>query len=359
MKIFKLILILINIVITIPLFAIVFGIYPSPETSRIAALLPAFFIGAALLNIAFIIVWIIVSRRYIIISLLALLVSAKFIFAIFPVPSYLSIGSRDADFTIMTYNVMLFGFYDWENNREIKNNILELIFYENPDIMCFQEVYWNNRNDNFSPLPRLMKKFPDHEIHKGAMATARQGQHFGLATVSKYPIVNKEILKFEKSFNGVIITDVLINEDTVRIFNCHLQSIQLEQKDYTVIETLSEDIDNYGVRLILRKIIEATKKRAGQADIVAQKIRESPYPVFVCGDLNDFPLSYTYLTLSSGLKDSYSAKGNFPGHTWDNFGIKQRIDVVFYDRSFRCTDHIVIRESLSDHFPVITGFSKK
>ncbi len=254
---------------------------------------------------------------------------------------------------------MLFGFYDWENNREIKNNIIELIVNEAPDIMCFQEVYWNNENDNFSPLPRIMKKFPDYEIHKGAMATARLGQHFGLATISKYPVVNKEIIKFEQSFNGVIVTDIVINDDTVRIFNCHLQSIQLEQKDYTVIETLTEDIDNYKLRLLLRKIIEATQKRAGQADIISQKIKESPYPVFVCGDLNDFPLSYTYLKLSEGLKDSYSAKGKFPGHTWDNFGIKQRIDVVFYNKKFRCTEHTLISKDLSDHYPVITGFKRK
>lgn len=321
------------------------------------ALIPLFFIAVVITNFFFLILWAVISRKYMLISGVALLLSMGEISAVYPVKSIFNKSNPDnADFSVMQYNVMLFGFYDWSNNKQIKANILNLIFEHPPDILCLQEVYWRDNYDDFNPLKRIMNEFEGYQIHKEAMAEARLGQNFGLATISRYPIVNTGIIEFENSFNGAIYSDIIIKADTLRIFNCHMQSIQLEQKDYTVIETLADSVDNTKLRILLRKIMQASQKRAAQADIVAEEIKMSPYPVLVSGDLNDFPLSYTYLIISAGLKDTYVYQGKFPGYTWDNFGIKQRIDYIFYDNKLKCTSHKVIKKKLSDHYPVVAHF---
>ena len=49
---------------------------------------------------------------------------------------------------------------------------------------------------------------------------------------------------------------------------------------------------------------QAYIQRADQVDIIKEDIRLSPYPVIVCGDFNDTPVSYTYKTLSKELRMS-------------------------------------------------------
>lgn len=333
------------------------NLFPSPADLKIMALLPFGFLSVIIINLIFILAWALIKWKYMFLSLLTLLFGIGYISAIVPLPSYFNAKPTEGDIKVMSYNVMLFGFYDWNNNVQIKDSVLSIINCEKPDILCLQEVYWNNDNSDFNPLGEILKTNSNYFIHKETMATAIKGQNFGLATISKYPIVNESYIKFENSFNGVIVSDIVIGEDTIRVFNCHMQSIQLDQNDYTLIETITDTIDNSKLRLVLKKVVQATQQRALQADIVASEIQNSPYSVFVCGDLNDFPLSYTYLKLSKGLRDSYSTKGRFPGYTWDNFGIKQRIDVIFYDKSFSCTKHKVIKKAFSDHYPVVAEFN--
>ncbi len=343
----------------IPLLLLYFNAFPSPADFKIFALIPGGFLILIIINLAFIILWLIFSWKYLFISLITLLVGINYISAIFPVISYLTPKNYDGELRIMSYNVMLFGLYDWHNNVEIKNNIIDIIIEEDADILCLQEVYWHDDGGSFNPLKQIADNYEKMYIHKEAMTKSYEVNNFGLATMSKYPIINENIINFENSFNGVIVSDIVIDNDTVRVFNCHMQSIQLDQMDYTVIGTLSDTVDNYKMKLILKRIMGASRQRALQSDLVASEIKKSPYPVFVCGDLNDFPLSYTYLNLSKGLKDTYSFKGRFPGYTWNNFRIKQRIDVIFYNSKYRCTKHKVIEKSLSDHFPIIADFDKK
>jgi endonuclease/exonuclease/phosphatase family metal-dependent hydrolase len=351
-------LLITNCIVAAPLLLFYVDAFPSPAESDFVVLMPFGFAAVFIINILFILIWIFLKWKYLFISLITVLIGVTYISAIFPLPSYLNSTNRDGEIKIMTYNAMLFGLYDWQRNHEIKDSIIGLIVNERADILCLQEVYWNKSKQHFAPLEDIMKNASFTSLHKQAMATAIQGQNFGLATLSVYPVVATDFIKFENSFNGVIFTDLLVDDDTIRVYNCHMQSIQLNQNDYTIIGSMADSTDNAKMRFVLKKIIEASKQRAKQTDIVANAIANSPYPVIVCGDLNDFPLSYTYLNLSKGLRDSYSVKGKYPGVTWDNFGIRQRIDVIFYDKKFKCTSHKVIEKSFSDHYPVVAEFER-
>ena len=55
---------------------------------------------------------------------------------------------------------------------------------------------------------------------------------------------------------------------------------------------------------ILRKLKRAFLKRASQVEIIQEYVRRSPYPVILCGDFNDTPVSYTMGTLTNELKDA-------------------------------------------------------
>lgn len=254
----------------------------------------------------------------------------------------------------MTYNVKGFDLYNWEKNS--KSKMLKIVKDENPDIVCFQEAYWNSNNKNFITIDSVKYLLSTNFAYKSAMSSSVGGQNFGFATVSKYPIINSFSCKFENSSNGFIFTDIVIKNDTVRVYNCHLQSIHLDSDDFSAIKQMFEDELNPEVKGVVKKYVKAYKKRADQSRIVKESIDSCKYAVFVCGDFNDGPLTYTYSKIIAGLKDSYTEKGKFPGFTWDNHKIRQRIDYILFDEKFKCTDHNIIKEKYSDHYAISAGF---
>jgi len=338
------------------LIACYFSVYVSPEKTLAVALLPFIYIGLLITNAFFAVFWIFINWKFSLISLVGMVAGVKFFGLIFPVLSLFSSSEKSGEIKIMTYNVMVFGLYDWKENNNIKSKILSLIEAESPDIVCLQEAYWNGSNRNFVTIDSVKKVIGADYNFRSAMATAVGGQNFGLATVSRYPIVNSFSHKFEGSFNGYIYTDLIIDDDTVRVYNCHLQSIQLNQNDYTVIDEMSETDDNTKIKIVLKKYLKSLVKRANQAEIIRASIDSCDYPVFVCGDFNDGPLTYTYFKIAKGLSDSYSSKGKYPGYTWENFKIKQRIDYILFDKNFDCRSHKIIKEELSDHYAVVGEF---
>jgi endonuclease/exonuclease/phosphatase family metal-dependent hydrolase len=357
MKTLKKILLGLNILAAALLILVYFSVYISPEKTLLVALLPFIYIILLIVNSVFVVIWLFLNWKLSLVSFVAIVIGIKFLNLVFPLGSILSSENKPGDLKIMTYNVMLFGLYNWDENANIKWKIINEIKEEDPDILCLQEAYWNKTNKSFVTIDSIKLVLDTKFVFKSAMATAVGGQNFGLVTISKFPIVYERSTKFDSSYNGFIITDLLINKDTVRVYNCHLQSIQLDQNDYTVIETFAEKDDNTKIKIILKKFLSSYKKRASQAEMIAASIDSSKYPVFVCGDFNDGPLTYTYFKISKGLKDSFSTNGKYPGYTWENFKLKQRIDYILYDDKFDCTSHKVINKSLSDHFSVVGEFN--
>ena len=39
-------------------------------------------------------------------------------------------------------------------------------------------------------------------------------------------------------------------------------------------------------------------------------MNHSPYPIIVCGDFNDVPVSYAYETIGAGLQNAFVEKGS-------------------------------------------------
>ncbi len=90
---------------------------------------------------------------------------------------------------------------------------------------------------------------------------------------------------------------------------------------------------------------------------VADEIRQSPYPVMVCGDFNDTPNSYAYFKIRDGLQDAFHSKGFGIGATYAGISPTLRIDYIFLDRRFRVNYFDRIRKELSDDYPILANVS--
>jgi len=172
--------------------------------------------------------------------------------------------------------------------------------------------------------------------------------------MTSYPIVNMFEIRFESSGNMAIYTDVLIGNDTIRVFNVHLQSYGIDPDRYSIVDTpgLDEKKDIKEVKDMAGKLKRAFQMRATQVWKIRNQIDNSPYPVIICGDFNDTPMSYAYQTLRKNLKDAFITSGKGVGRTYVGKLPSFRIDNIFYSNNFQSYNFKTYDFKMSDHLPI-------
>ncbi len=338
--------------------------YISPTTFWILAFFGLAFPVFVLINIFFITYWFAQFKAQGFFSLIAIVFCTRTILGFIQLDISKS-ETSNKDIKVMSYNSMLFDLYNWTKNKQSRNIILNSLYEENPDILCLQEFYTSEEAGDFNNIDSLTKLLNAKNSHVEFTTTLRKFDHWGIATFTKYPIIRKGKIDFNTSKNNVCIyTDVLINADTVRIYNMHLQSISFKKVDYKFIDDIKSDTVDAKDEIeksknILRRLKRAFVKRASQADIISTHINNCNYKIILCGDFNDTPASYVYHTVSRGLKDAFVESGNGFEQTYTGKFPRFRIDYILHSKQFKSKNYHHLTETLTDHYPIITFLELK
>lgn len=333
--------------------------YVNPASFWVASLVALAYPVLLLLNLLFVLYWLLIKSRALFISLFVILVSfdnlrtqIQFNIVQTEVPA---IAEK---VRILSFNARLFDLYEWTGNPRTRDKIFKMVQDETPDILCFQEFYTSSKSgrNNLDTLVKIQKAANRHVAYT---ETLRDTDHWGIATFTKYPVVGKgNILFHEKTNNLCIYTDLRIAQDTVRVYNVHFQSNRFKREDYEFLGNPNAKPTNdekiMASRNIIRRLRVGAIKRAKQVETVAEHIRKSPYPVIVCGDFNDPPASFTYNKISKGLQDAFVQSGWGVGNTFNGLFSILRIDYLLYDPSFVGTGYRAIHQNLSDHYPIVS-----
>lgn len=327
--------------------------YVSPDKIWLLAFFGLTYSVWLAINVLFTLIWVIIKTRYALLSLAVILLGAPIHIrqtALRFTQKETEISSNDM--RVMSYNVQLFGLYNWKENKKHRNEMFRFLRKSDPDVACFQE-YFYEETDYFETTDTLVKILDADNVHFESVSSKHGTHHWGVATFSRYPIIKRGKIKFEKTKGNICLyTDIVKGKDTLRIFNVHFESNHLETEK---IDRLAEGDST--ARIIATDMFKALQKsyvkRAKQVDSVSKAIKESPYPVIVCGDFNDTPVSYTYSKISSGLKDAFLESGTGFGFTYAGKIPFLRIDYIFHDKRLNSTQFKVIRgKKLSDHYPI-------
>jgi endonuclease/exonuclease/phosphatase family metal-dependent hydrolase len=159
----------------------------------------------------------------------------------------------------------------------------------------------------------------------------------------------------------MIYGDIKLNNDTIRIYTTHLQSIQFGKKDYDRIGRITNGEDSMisNSRSILGKIRKGFSRRALQADMARELMTVSPHPSILCADLNDVPDSYTYFTVRNNMQDAFLKKGFGVGRTFTGLSPTLRIDYIFADPKFQIMQFNRVTRKLSDHYMLVADIKLK
>lgn len=338
------------------------GCFINPAYSWFYAFLGFAFPLFVIINCGLVIFWLFVEKKYSIVIIVSLALTLPFILRTFSFSFADGKAEKDPNsIKIITYNVRNFDLYNWSHNTNTRAQMFALLEAEKPDILCLQEFY--NDTAHFKNIKDLQDLLQMPYYHYGKTVSLQDHKlprSWGIITFSKFPIINKQRLElFNTNTNACIYSDVLINNDTVRIFNMHLQSIHFGYNDYEYISKIEEtqDADMVATKNILRKVKRAATKRGKQVDIVAESIRNSDKKLIICGDFNDPPVSYTYQQLSKNMQDAFVKKGFGLGRTYSKILPILRIDYTLVDPTFRVISNKTIHRALSDHYPEVTEFS--
>jgi endonuclease/exonuclease/phosphatase family metal-dependent hydrolase len=344
--------------------------YFDPQTWWILGFLTtaSFYLMAIL--VIFFFIWLVIKPVYVIISLVALLLAYKPIQNIIPfrVSSTFPQTKAATNTRIMSWNVCAFDLltYSRTHKRKVFDSMVALINKFDPDIACFQEMVASDtvvpQLKHLSTLTRSLH-FAYHFYTYNPEENWFFDLHFGTITYSKYPIINHKTIRHEPNdYNSMFqYVDIVKNNDTLRVFNIHLESLHFTDNNFKYLDKSIKDetVNIDQSKPILQKMKYGFAKRQRQADWIKQEINNSPYPVIICGDLNDVPNSYAYATIGEGLKNAFEEKGSGIGRTFSSISPTLRIDNIFVDKRFTVEQYTRVKKRLSDHFPIFADISTK
>lgn len=312
---------------------------------------------------AFIFFWLLIKPRRALISAAALLLAYIPIKNIIPyrLSHSFSNTKKENALRIMTWNVAQFNIMEDKNHPDIKRQMFELINGYQPDIACFQEMVAEDSTvKNHGHMDVFLQKlnFKNYFYSYNSKEDFWGYAHFGIIIFSKYPIINKQTVGFyPNDYNSIFqYVDIVKGEDTIRVFNIHLQSLRFSKSNLKYIDKPTVEDENAAIKEsknIISKFKKGFLKRQVQADRIRAEIDKSPYPVIVTGDFNDVPNSYAYHTIGKGLNNAFVEKGSGLGRTFSGISPVLRIDNIFVDNKMDVLQFNLVKKKLSDHFPIM------
>ena len=356
-SLFNKILLAVNIIMILLILVSYLSIYINPEKNWIMPIFGLIYPFLLIINLLFLIYWIILRKYFFLFSLAAILIGW------FHVGKYIQFRSSSetlgssSSFKISSYNVKNLANDNVHiDNPEIRQKIIQYLQEDNPDILCLQEFY----SPGPKPLMLLdsLSKLLKMPYYEYARYSRHEGGRFdAIVTFSKFPIIKKEGINSDEDHQYGLLTDIEFQGKSFRLFNIHLESFRFKNRDYeflTDIELPKNKEDNFrrGSAEILRKMRAAFTTRAVQVKNMRELMEKSPNPVVVCGDFNDTPLSYSYYILSHNLTDAFLESGSGISNTYSGKLPSYRIDYIFYDPKIISEGYLRTKVDYSDHYPI-------
>jgi vancomycin resistance protein VanJ len=324
----KIIYILNSLIATVLLLSFLLP-YISPKTIPVFAILSLFVPFLIIINLAFALYWLVQLKKQFLLSSIILAIGWLFSTPFYKMTENNS--SLNDDVKVMSYNVRMFNHWRWIEDDNISKKIQTFITEQEPDIILFQE-YYNLEKQQF--------KYPYKYIK-----TKNKQDKIGLAIYSKFPIINKGSLNLEHTSNNIIFADVIRKKDTIRVYNLHLQSLQLN--------TSKENFGQADSEKLVARLKERFKKQAEQTEIFLAHEKGFKGKKIVAGDFNNTCYSWVYNQISKDKKDAFVEAGSGFGKTF-NYWFPMRIDFIFTDENAVINQFNSFSEKNSDHFPILT-----
>ena len=324
-----------------------------PLIANVGLLFPVFL----LLNVAFLVFWLLFRKRGALISFVG------FIVCYVPIRTYAPLNvpsdAPEGALKVLSYNVFNYSTWtDWSKPGEI----VEYIVQHDADIVCLQEANCTGRKREIVDSVMALK----YPYIKYESSKEKSGSD-ELALFSKLPILGVEHISEEGSTYNAVAYEVLTGKrDTTLVVVTHLQSTGVSLEDRSRFKSmLKGDMDKGETKQTTKRLWhqlgEASAIRAPQADAVAAFVeRNRGKSIILAGDFNDSPISYVHHRIADELTDCYVSSANGPGISYYYSGFYVRIDNIMCSDHWKPYDCRVDKAiKASDHYPIMCWLERQ
>lgn len=317
--------------------------------------------------IAFIFFWLIFKPVFVLISLIPLIIGWKSlsVFFAFNTPDKFNYEKDPGTIRIADWNVARFVEWKRNNNKgsQTRLKMIDLIKEQNADVFCMQEFFTSTDSIYYDNIKDILRE-TGYPYYYYAWNDDGYKQWFGNIIFSRYPIIDSGKIFFPKVKypETLLHVDLKVNDDTVRVYTTHLQSVYFQKEDYQKIEEMKDEQKDIveGSKGIFSKLRRALGYRWKQANIIKGVMAKDKYPSILTGDFNDVPNSYAYYAIrGDSLKDAFLEKGLGIGRTFNEISPTLRIDYILTTPDIEIKQFNRVIKNLSDHYLVVSDVQLK
>lgn len=272
-----------------------------------------------------------------------------------------TVDSEKKTFSILTFNIAA---YDTSRfTTSLQTGLVELINQEHPDIVCFQEM-------SYEDIQMIRPKLDSiYTSSNNLFCNLPFYSHLPQRNIQRYKCVGdvyvddmtetekKEIIQMQKQMHVSSSEFEIEPGHWITIFSGQLRSSAYS----TARRSMDKDANWFDGTSLYKRNYEVGKRiRDYEADNVRRFVndaRQDGMPVIVAGDLNDWCGSDCLNTLMrDDLKDAWWEGGNGFGWTYFGWNLRLRLDHILYSDELELVDVEVIDSDLSDHKPLMAKF---
>jgi len=335
--------------------------YLNPSTWWFISWLGLIFPFLFFLLILSIFFWALFKRIYALVLSVVLLIGWKNVgvFFAFHVQRKFNYEKEAGVLRVVTWNVARFIEIKRNNNAgsQVRLKMMSLLKQQNADILCLQEFHTAAKQDYYDNISYIQKQL-NYPYYYFSFDEDGSKLYYSSIIFSKLPMFDTSIVIYPRPSlpEALLQADIKFNDDTIRIFTSHLQSVQFKKRDYERIN----DIRNYedsivsNSKTIFSKIRKSITNRSLQVGIIKQHLKQSPHPLIFCGDFNDVPTSYTYFAIRGNMLDAFLEKGAGIGRTFSSLSPTLRIDYILASKDFSIVQFNRVEKIYSDHYMLVT-----
>jgi endonuclease/exonuclease/phosphatase family metal-dependent hydrolase len=319
-----------------------------------------------LVTFVFLVIWAIAKSRWFFVVLFFILIGGGLHFRFYSTPFGKDKNVPENALKVLSYNVRNFNVFAVTTNKDYtdRDSIFNFVQREHADIVCFQEFYAQDDVEKFPTKDTLHKILKASFYHDRMTFNNTYKNYYGISIYSKFPMITKGHINFDDSIkttnNFCIFADIVRQKDTFRVYNAHFQSIKFQQDDYKLFgDSMEAGVQKSTAKLMLKRLKVAYHKRADQGLKVLEHMQQSPYPVILCGDFNDTPLSYIYNLFYGKYLDAFRNCSSGIGVTYAGKIPAGRIDYIFHSDIFESGSFEIQKGVFSDHKAISCKIWKK
>lgn len=356
-RLFKFILLVINIAVAAALIFSGYGGHFNPATSTlpgIALMLFPIVLGAVLFILFFdLITW----RRLAFLPALAILACAPAVWNFCPMNlSTHTLPEGYRSIKVLSYNVS--NMRDYSNNDILPDSInptVTAILATDADIVCLQESQVTD--------PSLWSNIPLQSDSITTRYPYRAHGHGTLSIWSKFPFDTLAMRQYPEASSMYQCARINIDGTPVTLYNVHLQSIGLSRDDKALYGSITRRPTTHKLEnarsSMITKLSAAMRARALEAALLRQQIDSiGGSDIIVTGDFNDIEDCYAQrLIQGRTLRSAFTSAGFGPTVTYHDNRFYFNIDHILYGGRLKILEYERGRNRSSDHYSVCSTFA--